>query len=312
MLWRGFADHRRVILQLDPATHKTLAEVRQFLKATPLEVPGAPALRGPTRISAARCGDWRTGSRPMRRWARCGHACNALRVSRAQNALLFAAQLSDRRKGLSCPFRTPYTREDILHLAETDPSNDTLCKSATRVPLLQAFPVFGDARYERPTVTANSHPYDLRCSRAYARVLGRRAAVCPSRARTAASDKRRAAGIAWPRWTKDKEVLNVNGVDGVIQYRFAGCVDRICERHPLPVLERLLAAFPVVVQGFHSHNSSHYVNHQVATLLEELDFEKFAKPRQRPYNNDVSAESKGDSAIYRHRGNVDFSGLHAE
>ena len=32
---------------MDPATHKTLAEVRQFLlKATPLEVAGAPAPAG--------------------------------------------------------------------------------------------------------------------------------------------------------------------------------------------------------------------------------------------------------------------------
>ena len=70
------------------------------------------------------------------------------RVSRAQTALLIAAQFADWRKGPSCLFRARYTREDILHLAEIDPSHDTLFKSATRVPLLQALPVFGDARYE--------------------------------------------------------------------------------------------------------------------------------------------------------------------
>lgn len=70
------------------------------------------------------------------------------RVSRAQTAPLKAARLAERCKGPSRPFLARYTREDILHRAEIDPSHDTLSKSATRVPLLQAFPVFGDARSE--------------------------------------------------------------------------------------------------------------------------------------------------------------------
>lgn len=43
---------------------------------------------------------------------------------------------------------------------------------------------------------------------------------------------------------KDKWVFHINGVDRVTQYQFAACVERICECHPPPVLERLLAAFP--------------------------------------------------------------------
>ena len=111
---------------------------------------------------------------------------------------------------------------------------------------------------------------------------------------------------------KDKGAFHSNGIDEVTQDQFAGCVERICERHPLPVLERLLAAFPFVVQGFHSYNSSHYINHQMAALLEELVLEKFAKPRQRPYNNNVSAESKEGSVICRQRGNEYFAGRHVE
>lgn len=111
---------------------------------------------------------------------------------------------------------------------------------------------------------------------------------------------------------KDKGVFRSNGVDEVTQYQFAACVERICERHPPPVLGPLLAAFPFVVQGFHSYNSSHYVNHQVAAPSEELDLEKFAKPRQRPYNNNVSAESKEGSVICGQRGNEHFAGRHVE
>ena len=111
---------------------------------------------------------------------------------------------------------------------------------------------------------------------------------------------------------KDKGVIRSNGVDEVTQYQFAACVERICERHPPPVLGPLLAAFPFVVQGFHSYNSSHYVNHQVAALVQELGLEKFAKPRQRPYNNDVSAESKEGGVICRQRSNENFAGRNVE
>ena len=152
----------------------------------------------------------------------------------------------------------------------------------------------------------NGHLNTPRCSQIYARVLGSRAAVRPSQASAGVRRKPRPEGrpgrvrldsMHLGDFDNDMGVFHINGVEGVTQYQFAGCVERICERRPLPVLERLLAAFPFVVQGFHSHNISHYVNHQGAALLKELGLEKFAKPRQRPYNNDVSAESQEGSVI---------------
>lgn len=48
----------------------------------------------------------------------------------------------------------------------------------------------------------------------------------------------------------------------------SGCVDRISENFPQPVLECQKGAFPFVVQGFHSDNRVAYVDYQVAALLE--------------------------------------------
>lgn len=48
----------------------------------------------------------------------------------------------------------------------------------------------------------------------------------------------------------------------------SGCVDRVSENLRRPVLERLLDAFPFVVQGFHSDNGVAYVDYQVAALPE--------------------------------------------
>ena len=56
-------------------------------------------------------------------------------------------------------------------------------------------------------------------------------------------------------------VYDINAVDEVTQYQFTGCVERISENFPLPVLERLLESLPFAVQGFHSDYGSEYVNY---------------------------------------------------
>ena len=79
-----------------------------------------------------------------------------------------------------------------------------------------------------------------------------------------------------------KGVYHINVVDEVTQYQAVGSVETISERHLLPVLEQLLAAFPFAILGFHSDNGSEYVNRRVAKLLEQLraEFTKFAAAAQ--------------------------------
>ena len=109
---------------------------------------------------------------------------------------------------------------------------------------------------------------------------------------------------------KVKGVDHLNAVDEVTQYPFAGSVERISERCLLPVLERLLAAFPFVVCGFHSDNGSAYVNDQVAALLEKLRVE-FAPSRLRRSNDKARAESKNGPVVRKQRGYGRIPGKHA-
>ena len=88
-----------------------------------------------------------------------------------------------------------------------------------------------------------------------------------------------------------KGVYPINAVNEVIEYQFTGCVERISENFLLPVLERLLESFHVVVQGLHSDNGSENVNCQVDALLEKLHVAEFTKSRLRRSNLNIQIGS---------------------
>ena len=316
-----------MILQLDLATHTTWEQVRQFLEATPPE--GALA---PTRAEA-----YGHVGRTLRRfsyWKASKAEKGLLRAylqrttgfSRAQTARLIAAyratgRLEDGRKGPGQPFRTRYTRADIVRLAETDALHGTLSGPATIALLRRAYAVFGDASYERLAGISNGHLYNLRRSRTYERVVGSRDGTRP--APVAIGERRKPRPEGRPGWIrvdtvhqgdrdKVKGVYHLNAVDEVTQYQSTGCVAHIAENYLLPVLERLLAAFPFEVQGFHSDNGSEYINYQVAALLEKLRVEEFTKSRPRRSNDNALAESKNGSVVRKLFGYGHIAGPHAE
>ena len=153
-----------MILQLDLATHRTLAEVRQFLEATPPE-----AALAPSRTEAyehvgrtlRRFSYWKLNKRAERGLLRT-YLQRTTGLSRAQVARLITAYiaqgaLADGRKGAARPFRQRYTRDDILLLAETDALHGTLSGPATMALLRRAFEVFGDERYERLAGISHGH-----------------------------------------------------------------------------------------------------------------------------------------------------------
>ena len=98
-----------------------------------------------------------------------------------------------------------------------------------------------------------------------------------------------------------KGVYHINVVDEVTQYQAVGSVETISERHLLPVLEQLLAAFPFAILGFHSDNGSEYVNRRVAKLLEKLRAE-FTKSRPRRSTDNALCEGKNGSVVRKHLG----------
>ena len=314
-------------MQIDLATHTTLAEVRQFLEATPPEAARAPARKeayAHLGRTLARFAYWKRSKAEkglLRAYLQRTTGLSRAQTARLIKTYLAEGQLADGRKGPAQPFRTRFTRADILLLAETDALHGTLSGPATMALLQRAFTVFGDARYERLAGISNGHLYNLRRSRAYERVLGAKDATRPTQAPIGVRRKPRPEGR--PGWIrvdsvhqgdldKVKGVYHINAVDEVTQYQFTGCVERISENFLLPVLERLLESFPFAVQGFHSDNGSEYVNYQVAALLEKLRVTEFTKSRPRRSNDNGLAESKNGSVVRKMFGHWHIAGAYAE
>ncbi len=111
---------------------------------------------------------------------------------------------------------------------------------------------------------------------------------------------------------KVKDVYHINVVDEVTQFQFVGSVERISERHLLPVLESLLEAFPFRIRGFHSDNGSEYVNYQVAALLEKLRVGEFTKSRPRRSNDNALVESKNGTVVRKQLGYGHIPGRYAQ
>ena len=57
-----------------------------------------------------------------------------------------------------------------------------------------------------------------------------------------------------------------------------------------------MAQFPFVIEGFHSHNGSEYINRKVAEMLNKLRIEQ-TKSRSRQSNDNALAESKNASLM---------------
>ena len=222
-----------MILQIDLATHTTLAEVRQFLEATPPEAALAPSRAeayGHVERTLRRFAYWKLPTRAERGLLRT-YLQRTTGLSRAQVARLIAAyletgKLADGRQGAARPFPRKYTRDDILLLAETDALHGTLSGPATMALLRRACEVFGDARYARLAGISHGHLYNLRHSKAYVRVLGNLDGTRP--AAIPIGERRKPRPEGRPGWVrvdsvhqgdldKVKGVYHVNAVDEVTQ-----------------------------------------------------------------------------------------------
>ena len=80
----------------------------------------------------------------------------------------------------------------------------------------------------------------------------------------------------------------------------------------MPVLEDLITAFPVIVQGFHADNGSEYINHRVADMLAKLNIQQFTKSRARRTNDNALVESKNGSVVRKHLGYAHIPARFAE
>jgi hypothetical protein len=205
--------------------------------------------------------------------------------------------------------RTSFTRHygpaEVALLAETDSLHDTLSGPATKVLLLRALTLFGDARFARLAQISVSHLYNLRASEPYRKlrivcrgtrpspvVIGVRKAPAPQ----GVPGYIRIDTVHQGDQDGMKGVYHINAVDIVTQWELVAAVEHISEAYLLPVIALLLNGFPFTIRGFHSDGGSEFVNYETAKLLDKLRVE-FTRSRPRHTNDNALAECKNGAVI---------------
>ena len=178
--------------------------------------------------------------------------------SRAQITRLISQWVETRTIQAKTParrrFATRYTAADARLLAEVDAAHEDLSGPAVKRILRREYEIYSRKEFERLAQISVSHLYNLRGSKAYQKV---RVRVEPTRAsQVNIGERRKPEPRGKPGYLRVDTVhqghqdgqpglYHINAVDTVTQWQVVGCVETICERHLLPVLEAMLHQFPV-------------------------------------------------------------------
>lgn len=100
-----------------------------------------------------------------------------------------------------------------------------------------------------------------------------------------------------------KGVYHINFVDEVTQWELVACVETICARDMLPMMEAVLAQFPFVVHEFHADNGSEYMNRLVVQLMNRMLID-LSKSRPRRHNDNALVETKNGGIIRKAMGYI--------
>ncbi len=243
-------------------------------------------------------------------------------LSRAQVTRLVAQRRKTggirdrRRKPPANAFDRRYAGYDVARLAEVDEATDQLSGPAAKATLHRLYHVHGRKRFKRLAGISNGHIYNLRKQRAYRM---RRLAFRGTKGNgvpIAARRKPRPDGK--PGYLRvdtvhlgdrdgEKGVYVINIVDEITQFEHLGAVPRVTHHFLIPCLERLLAAFPFRVEGFHADNGSEYINRRVADMLNSLHVGSFTKSRPRRSNDNGLVESKNGGIVRKWLGRLHVS-----
>lgn len=312
-----------MVINMDETKLRTIAQLDEFLKATPeigfTGVAGDASDERYAHISRVLKRFDYPNRKRHERGVILAYLQRTSGYSRAQiNRLVScwhenrsaAVPLSKRYAAPAAPFARKYTTADIALLAEMDRANEDVCGPAVARLLQRAFTVYGDQRYQRLAKLSVSHLYNLRKSAHYQAqrvVFTKTRPVCnPIGVRKPPRPNGRAGWVRIDSVHQGdldgiKGVYHVTCVDSVSQWQVEACVEGISEAFLLPILASIIDQFPFVIQGFHSDNGSEYINHKVAGLLDKLRIEQ-TKSRSRQSNDNALAESKNASVVRKHMG----------
>lgn len=203
-------------------------------------------------------------------------------------------------------FKPRYTAEDIQILAKMDERHDSPNGAMIKNLCHRAYHQFNELAYERLSTISVSHIYNLRQSVRYRttrghfeKTKGTHGLLIGERRKPKPNGKPgyiRVDTVHQGDFDGKKGVYHINAVDEVTQFEVVVTVEKISENYLIPVLEKLLEAFPFVIINFHSDNGSEYVNKFVLRLLNKLLIE-FTKSRPRHSNDNGLAESKNASVV---------------
>lgn len=301
-----------MVIDMNESKIETIEQIREFLTGTAAVTFSIPADESTLRAFVAtvlrRFGYFRRSK--GQRGVLLAYLRRLTGYSR-QHLSRLLAQYRDTQslKPLVRASRTSFVRHygpgDVALLAETDSLHDTLSGPATKMVLLRAFTVFGDARFARLSQISVSHLYNLRASEPYRklRLVWRGTRPSP----VAIGVRKAPAPQGLPGYIRIdtvhqgdqdgiKGVYHINAVDIVTQWELVASVERITEAYLLPVIALLLEGFPFAIRGFHSDSGSEFVNHETAKLLEKLRIE-FTRSRPRQTNDNALAECKNGAVI---------------
>ena len=171
---------KRMVINMDESLLRTIAQLQEFLKATPdveFTAHGGDSDRERYgRISRVLMRfDYPRGSRAERGVVRAclvrtsGYSRAQLTrlVTRWGDNRLGAVPLARRYRAPAAPFARKYSYSDIELLVEMDRANEDVCGPAIVHLLQRAWRVYGDARYERLAGLSVSPLYNLRKSTGY-------------------------------------------------------------------------------------------------------------------------------------------------
>ena len=207
-------------------------------------------------------------------------------------------------------FTRKYTNADRRLLAELDELHNTLSVPATKKLCECAWRLFDLPAYQRLAGISVSHLYNLRRSSTYQRARRKFDNTRP--VTSTIGERRKPQPNGQPGYIRVdtvhqgdldgvKGLYHINAVDEETQFEIVCAVEKISERHLIPVLEQLLDQFPFVILSFHADNGSEYINQHVAKLLKKLLIE-LTKSRARQSNDNALVESKNGSIVRKHLG----------
>lgn len=242
------------------------------------------------------------------------------RLIRKQTETGYVKVKSERR------YRFPrkYPKEDISLLAATDRLHGYPNGNALKVILKRLAVTFGLLAFLNLSKISVAHIYNLRKSREYLRINKDYAPTKPAVGRKI-GQRRKPNPSGRPGYIRidsvhqgdfmengksQKGVYHINTIDEVTQMEFAGAVEKISEAHLIPLLKRLIQAYPFKIVEFHSDNGSEYINFMVVKLLEKLLI-GLTKSRSNRTNDNALVEGKNGSIIRKWIGYSFIEGRHS-